>query len=59
MIERDAWIHMVAEDEAEGELREHYDKLRDLQTGEVDHILRIHGQHPRRRFMPITSCITH
>ncbi len=46
MTERDAWIHMVAEDEAEGELREQYDTLRDPETGEVDHILRIHGQHP-------------
>jgi len=44
--ERDAWIHMVTEDEAEGELHAQYDTLRDPKTGEVDHILRIHGQHP-------------
>ncbi len=46
MTERDAWIHMVAVDEAEGDLREQYDKLRDPRTDAVDHILRIHGQHP-------------
>ena len=46
MAERDAWIHMVREDEAEGELKAYYDRMRDAQTGQVDHILRIHGQHP-------------
>ncbi len=46
MAERDAWIHMVREDEAQGDLQEQYERLRDPQTGEVDHILRIHGQHP-------------
>jgi len=46
MSERDAWIHMVTEDEAEGNLKARYEELRDPTTGEVDHILRIHGQHP-------------
>ncbi len=46
MPERDAWIHMVGEDEAQGELRELYAQLVDPQTGQVDNILRIHGQHP-------------
>jgi len=46
MDKRDAWIHMVEEQEAEGELKEYYDKMCDPETGEVDHILRIHGQHP-------------
>ena len=46
MIRADAWIHMITEDEAEGELAEYYEKMRDPQTGEVDNILRIHGQHP-------------
>jgi len=46
MAERDAWIHMVTEDEAEGELKAYYDQMRDPQTHQVDHILRIHGQHP-------------
>ncbi len=46
MVERDAWIHMVREDEAQGDLKEQYERLRDPQTGMVDHILRIHGQHP-------------
>ncbi len=46
MTRADAWIHMVEEDEAEGELKEYYDQMRDPRTGEVDNILRIHGQHP-------------
>ncbi len=43
---RDAWIHMVNEDAAEGELRAYYDQMRDPATGQVDNILRIHSQHP-------------
>lgn len=46
MSKKDAWIHMTEEDEAEGKLKELYNQLRDPETGEVDHILRIHGQHP-------------
>ncbi len=46
MGRRDAWIHMVDEVEAQGELKELYDRMRDPATGEVDNILRIHGQHP-------------
>lgn len=46
MTERDAWIHMVTEDEAAGDLKAQYDQLRDPQTGGVDNILRIHGQRP-------------
>lgn len=46
MTKRDAWIHMVEEHEAQGELREYYDQMRDRETGKVDNILRIHGQHP-------------
>ncbi len=42
----DAWIHMVAADEAEGELGSYYASMRDPATGGVDNILRIHGQHP-------------
>jgi alkylhydroperoxidase family enzyme len=46
MSKRDAWIHMIEEHEAEGELKELYDTNRDPNTGQVDHILRIHGQSP-------------
>ncbi len=46
MTMHDAWIHMVDEDAAEGELRDFYDQMRDPATGRVDNILRIHGQHP-------------
>lgn len=37
----DAWIHMVGEDEAAGELADHYARVRDPATGGVDNILRI------------------
>jgi alkylhydroperoxidase family enzyme len=46
MTKQDAWIHMVEEHEAEGELKEYYDQMKDPDSGEVDNILRIHGQHP-------------
>jgi uncharacterized peroxidase-related enzyme len=46
MSKPDAWIHMVEEDEAEGDLLDLFDEMRDPSTGQVDHILRIHGQHP-------------
>jgi uncharacterized peroxidase-related enzyme len=46
MAEQDAWIHMVAEAEATGELGTLYDQVRDPATGMVDNIMRIHGQHP-------------
>lgn len=39
----DAWIEMIPEDEAEGELKTWYDKLRDPEFGQVDNILRIHS----------------
>ena len=37
-----AWIPMIPEDEAEGELKEWYDRLRDSWGG-VDDIMRIHS----------------
>ena len=46
MAGEDAWIHMVTAEEADEELRARYERLRDPSTGEVDNILRIHGQHP-------------
>jgi alkylhydroperoxidase family enzyme len=46
MKSKDAWIHMTEDHEAEGELKEYYNEMRDPSTGEVDHILRIHGQNP-------------
>ena len=41
-----AWIDMVGEDEAQGELAGYYGAMHDPVTGGVDNILRIHGQHP-------------
>ena len=40
-----AWINMIAEDEAQGELKGWYDKLREPWGG-VDNILRIHSIDP-------------
>jgi len=42
-----AWIEVIGEDAAEGELAELYDDLRSPQTGSVDHVLRIHSLHPQ------------
>lgn len=41
-----AWIEMVPEDAAEGELVELYDRVRDPENGRVDHIMAIHSLHP-------------
>lgn len=41
-----AWITMISEQDAEGDLRLLYERMRDPQTGEVDNILRIHSLHP-------------
>lgn len=45
-VKRDAWIHMVEEEEAIGDLKEYYDQLKDPNTRKVDNILKVHGQHP-------------
>ena len=42
----DAWIEMIPEEKAEGELREWYDRTRDPEFGRVDNILRIHSLNP-------------
>jgi alkylhydroperoxidase family enzyme len=44
--ERRAWIEVLPEEQAEGELAELYDELRSAKTGVVDHILAIHSLHP-------------
>ncbi len=41
-----AWIPMIPEDEAKGELAELYAKCRDPRWGGVDNILRIHSLNP-------------
>ncbi len=43
---RPAWIEVIPEAEAEGELAELYDEMRTAKTGTVDHILAIHSLHP-------------
>jgi alkylhydroperoxidase family enzyme len=44
---RPAWIEVIPEDEAVGELAALYDELRSPQTGRVDHVMAIHSLHPR------------
>ncbi len=44
--DRIAWIDTIAEDAAEGLLRELYDAERDRTTGAVDNILKVHALHP-------------
>ncbi len=41
-----AWIRMIDEDEAQGELDEHYSRMREPQGG-VDNILKIQSLNPR------------
>jgi uncharacterized peroxidase-related enzyme len=42
----EAWIDMIPEEDADGELQELYDQLRDPEFGVVDNILRIHSLNP-------------
>jgi alkylhydroperoxidase family enzyme len=42
-----AWIEVVPESDAEGELADLYDDLRSSVTGRVDHVMMIHSLHPR------------
>ena len=44
--ERTAWIETVPENEAEGLLRELYEKEWDKQNHRVDNILKVHSLHP-------------
>ena len=41
-----AWIEVIPEAEAEGELAAMYGELRSAKTGSVDHILAVHSLHP-------------
>jgi uncharacterized peroxidase-related enzyme len=43
---RSAWIEMISEDEAEGELAELYEQERIPETGVVDNILKVHSLLP-------------
>lgn len=44
--DQQAWIEIIAEDAAVGELAELYDAYRAPQTGAVDNILKIHSLNP-------------
>lgn len=41
-----AWIKMIEEAEAEGRLKEMYDRMIDPRVGRVDNILKIHSLFP-------------
>ncbi len=40
------WIQVVADNEAEGLLKELYDQERDRRSGEIDNIMSIHSLNP-------------
>ena len=40
------WISTVPESEAEGKLAHLYDRVRDPDNGQLDHIMSVHGLHP-------------
>lgn len=42
-----AWIKIIEEAEAEGELKEMYDRMGDPRVGTVDNILKIHSLLPK------------
>lgn len=44
---RPAWIEVIPEDQAEGELAALYEELRSPETGGLDHVLAVHSLHPR------------
>ena len=41
-----AWIRVIPDDEAEGELAELYSAMADPGTGRIDNVLAIHGLNP-------------
>lgn len=44
---RPAWIETIAADEADAELGELYERVRDPDSGQLDHILQVHSLHRR------------
>jgi len=55
-----AWIEVVPEDGAGGELRALYDRVRDPGTAKVDNILKLHSLHPaglRAHFELYAECM--
>jgi alkylhydroperoxidase family enzyme len=42
-----AWIEVIEESDARGELAQLYDELRSKVTGNVDHVMAIHSLHPQ------------
>jgi alkylhydroperoxidase family enzyme len=41
-----AWIKMISEEDAEGKLAELYERYKSKESGEMDHILKIHSLDP-------------
>lgn len=44
---RPAWIETVAAEDADADLAALYDRARDPDSGQLDHILQVHSLHPR------------
>lgn len=42
-----AWIDVIAEDEAEGDVARAYKRSADKKSGKVDHIMKIHSLNPK------------
>ena len=42
-----AWIDVIPEDEASGEVKRAYKRSADPKSGNVDHIMKIHSLHPK------------
>jgi len=45
--DKKAWIDMIPEDEAIGELKRAYQRAGDAKTDNVDHIMKIHSLNPK------------
>ena len=46
-MKRPAWIDIIPEDQAEGELAALYERWQDRRHHKVDNILRVHSLHPK------------
>lgn len=46
MIRVMSWIRTVEQKDAKGELHELYARVSDPETGQLDHIMQVHGLHP-------------
>ncbi len=47
MVDQAAWIKMIADADADEQLAAMYTQVADPQTGQVDHIMKIHSLNPQ------------